>query len=153
MPTRNEIVTAARSFVGKGYVNGGRFTEADNFRGDCTGLIIATCRIIQYPFEDHPGPYEFRSLSKKMVDELHRQGYEVPIEDRKPGDIPTFWFDRHTKETEHCGILTLLPDSEGIPTEHLIHVYTGATTVAESAIDERWIKRMTHVFRFNNVTD
>lgn len=71
----------------------------------------------------------------------------IDVGEAGAGDLLVFWFDRGTREPQHCAILT----ADGT----IIHAYDrkGIRKVVEMTLDKRWKKRIAAAYRIRGLTD
>ena len=153
--SRQHIVKEARSWLGTRFHHQGRVKTIENYKGgcDCLGLLMGVARdlelcspvtgemLICYDQTDYshfPDGVAFRAALKRYLK-------EIPLSDRKSGDIALFHFD---KNPQHVAIISDYQSNLG-----LIHCYAQARKVVEHRLDEAWKKRMVAVYRISEVAE
>lgn len=136
--TDKAVIAEARSFVGT------RWEHTARLKGvavDCVGLITGVADAMGYPYQD------FTSYgvvpNGQLVPRLSR--FLDPAAGPKPGQIGVFWFDRGSRMPQHVGIFS---DHCGLG---LIHTYMDVGRVVEHAFDDRWRRRLCHVFEYRGL--
>ncbi len=139
MTARDEIVSAARSWIGTPY------RHQASLKGvgcDCLGFLRGVWREVQGSEPELPPPYSAdwaeAGRSETLADAARRHLVEVPFDDIAPGDVLLFRWRAHLP-AKHCAILTA--------PERMIHAHDGAT-VAEVYFASWWRRRLAYAFRF-----
>lgn len=130
--TRDEIVAAARSYLGTRYHHQGR-----NRAGiDCAGLIVCVARDLGVEVGDVAG-----YARTPDGDSLRRavEGQAVRVATAQPGDILLMRFDG---DPQHLAIMT---------DYGMIHSYAQARRVVEHRVDAEWAKRIVAAYQFPGV--
>jgi cell wall-associated NlpC family hydrolase len=130
--TRDDIVAAARQYLGIRYHHQGR-----NRSGmDCAGLIVCVARDLGIALLDQTGYSRVPnggSLRRAV------EGQAVRVATAQPGDILLMRFDG---DPQHLAIMT----------DHgMIHSYAQARRVVEHRIDAEWAKRIVAAYQFPGV--
>lgn len=135
MATREQIVAAARGYLGTPYRHQGR-----NRRGvDCAGLVVLVARDCGLPVLDMTG--YARTPDGTLVAQMAAQAVQIPCEWAQPGDL---YLMRFQTEPQHLAIVT----------EHgIIHSYAGARKVVEHRIDEMLAARIVAAYAFRGVEE
>jgi cell wall-associated NlpC family hydrolase len=130
--TRQEIINAARKYIGVPFQHQGR----SMFGIDCIGLIVVVAHELGYTDDDATGYGRVpngRRLMKGL--EKHLDHSETP----QMGDVLLFKFDR-------------LPHHVAFYTgDGLIHSYEAAKKVVEHRMDEYWQTRLIRAYSFRGV--
>lgn len=138
MLDENTILTAARQFIHRPYQHAGRGAKVD-----CMGYLLLICDALGYPYKDYPHPYSFGELRGKFRDLLAPYVDVIAVDECVPGDMLSFWFDRHERVEDH---IAMLGRQDAQLT--LLHVYDAVGQVVETPFDERWMRRALHGYRF-----
>src|SRR5688572_2380888 len=96
MITGDQVVEAARKYIGTPVVEGGRSTEG----ADCVGLVIGVARALGLMFPQDIGGYGLNpwlhprtSAAQQMISE-----YMVQVESPQAGDVVLFGMGRRSEE-------------------------------------------------------
>lgn len=135
---RIEIIRSARSLVKTPFRHGGR---TPGRACDCPGVAVLTARGVSYPVLE-PLSYGCVPDSVCLLYWMRRSFEEIEKKFRAPGDLVLMWFDRHTREPQHLGVLT---------DTGMVHAWEKPGVVAESSEMKHWDFRITHAFRFRGV--
>lgn len=135
--TRDEIIAAARSYLGVPYLHQGRSRSGI----DCIGLIVRVARDLGLAVMDAPN-YTRDPEPEKLLGGLAAHLIPVPPGEAQPGDVALF---RIHQEPQHTAILTQ---------DGMIHSYASpsANRVVEHGMGN-WRERMVAAYRFPGVTD
>lgn len=123
MPTKEDIVTQARSWLGTRWVHQGRTRTGI----DCVGLVVCTLTELEIPVDDRtdyrrsPKPDEFLGLIRRQTS---------PVSIPEPGDMAVF---RQDMFPCHVGIFAMKND-----TMTIIHAYANAGKVIEEPFANEW---------------
>lgn len=148
-----KIVDTARSFVGTKFVHQGRMPGVGL---DCIGLITCVARALDIPHHDDVN-YSRRPEPGRLREGLLASGcFEIPAEERRHGDILTFWFCASRHE-QHVGILatdrgreTLIHTlNRGMRRAIGLRSLTGA--VVEHGLDDFWKERIVTAWRYGGI--
>jgi len=148
--TREEIVAAARAYLGAPLRHQGRYQTFD-----CVGLVLAVAedlaltdrdgRLIHRADYGRYGPQPVDGgVEREVALRLSRREFKSIIE-IEPGDVLVL---RAPRVVCHTAIASLLPTGE----IGMIHAYRPAKKVIEHHLDESWIRRISSVFYFPTVT-
>lgn len=132
MVTREQIVEAARAYLGVRWRHQGRTAQGM----DCLGLIVAVARDLGLPHVDQTD-YSRQPDGVRLRQELEAQMDRV--ETFQPGDVLMMRFDLNP---QHVALVT----DRGI-----IHSYAQARRVVEHGMDDLWRKRVISAYRFREV--
>ena len=143
-PTRDEIVAAARTWIGTPY------RHQASLRGagcDCLGLVRGLWREF-YGDEPEPVPpyapdWAEASLREAMIDAARRHLLPVPLAAARPGDVVLFRW-RPDLPAKHAGVL--------VGPDRFVHAYEG-TAVVESPLGPWWRRRLAAAFTFPGLRD
>lgn len=143
MPTRAQIVSTARSYIGTPFQHQGRIK---GLSCDCIGLPICTARDlgISLPISAVRLNYDPFPADDTVLRELKAHLIEVAIEDMKPGDVLCL----RVPVPCHAAIVSDLAPGLG-----MIHAYDPNKQVVEHTIDEHWRRKIAGVFLFPGVSD
>lgn len=133
MPDREQILEAARAWLGTPFRHQGRCRGVGV---DCIGLIVGVARdlgINARDRTDYPRQPDGRSLEAALENQL----LCLRPEEIRPADVLLMRI-RH------------LPQHVGFLAEHgtLIHAHSAAGRVVEMRLDERWWDRLVAAYRF-----
>lgn len=136
MPSRSDILCAARAWLGTPFRHQGRCRGVGV---DCIGLIVGVARDLGLGARDrtdYPRQPDGRSLEAALEDQLRLLGPG----DMGPGDVLLM---RIRRMPQHVGFLA----------EHgtIIHAHSAAGRVVEMRLNERWWERMVAAYRFPGV--
>ena len=132
MPSRDDIVATARTYLGTPYHHQGRVKGVGI---DCIGLLVCVARELGIQVHDIEGYSRFPD-GHTILEELPKclDAVETPV----PGDILVFWFDRPE-----------LPGHAGIQTDvGVIHTYTVSKKVVEHTLNKVWMRRICASFAY-----
>lgn len=124
----NELVNAARTFLGTPYRHQGR-----NEHGiDCAGLLVASYRLLGIELDDMRayGMEPWRDGLRQQVE----KNFTLQSRDPEPGDILLL---RVRREPQHLAIATDLG---------IIHAYASVGRVVETSMGSQWSKRLVGVY-------
>lgn len=82
MPTGQDVIDAARKYIGVKWQHQGR----SKFGIDCVGLIVKTAEDLNIPAEDHRGYHRYPD-GHLLLKLLREQCTEIPVSEAKMGDI------------------------------------------------------------------
>ena len=143
MSHSEQIITAARGWVGTRFAHQGRLKKTATHRGgvDCLGLLVGVANELGLPLAQHDDvtyghlPDE-RALYKKLSELL------LPVDTllMEAGDIVLLRVDGRA---QHMGIVSAYGKSDF----GLIHAYAPARAVVEHRLDEEWMQKVVGVFR------
>lgn len=136
---RNAILSAARSLVGTPFHHMGRTAQR---ACDCPGVIVLVANAIGYKLQT-PVSYSRRPARGLLLQTMRLNFDEIPLEQAKPADILTMWFDRGTRDAQHLGILT---EAGG-----MVHAWEVVGSVVESTCQLWMRRRATNAFAFRGV--
>lgn len=134
-PKRLEVVDAAREELGTRWLHQGRAPKKGI---DCLGLIVVTALKLGYTVEDQID-YMTNPDSEKLIRECTRQLEKIDLEEASTGDILTFFFT-NSQRPYHFAIMT--------SPRTMIHAYAISKKVIEHSIDDYWLARRAHAFRY-----
>jgi NlpC/P60 family putative phage cell wall peptidase len=152
MPSRQQIITEAREWIGTRFHHQGRVKKTMAHRGgcDCIGLLIGVADAVGL---NHHG-MSFSSLDRKDYAKLPdgvklRAAFsyylqEISTFEADRADILLFRFD---KDPQHVGMIS---DKMGEQYQ-LIHCYAQARGVVEHRLDKHWQEKIVAAFRFYGV--
>jgi len=127
MPSRNDVVTEARKWLGTPWVHQGRARAGI----DCAGLLIVTMQGLGLPVEDMHG-YRRSPDGRAFREHIMRQT-DLALTPQ-PGTIALF---REAQFPTHTGFFAI---RDGKLT--LIHAYMPAGKVVEEIYDHEWPERL-----------
>lgn len=136
---RNEIVTHAKNCVGTPYHPQGRLFGKGL---DCIGLLIYAAgesgyKVVDFKrYNEEPGQPELFHYLDLNFD-------EIELDDRQPGDILVFWYNKRDSE-QHIGIQSDVG---------LVHTYQSVGRVVEHSMPEFWEKRLMRAYKFRDAQD
>lgn len=141
MCTRQEIVEAAKGFVGAKWVHQGRRPDGM----DCAGLIaLVGLKVGAFPddFEDYTN-YRRHPDGSSFKAQFDRFGDRTVWNRAQDGDVLIFGKGVYNF---HCGILFF---KHGKP--YMIHGYSESTLVMEQPLTEMWMNRLTLVYSYRGI--
>ena len=151
---RQEIVNAARSYIGLRWVHMGR----DRFNGvDCAGLLALLCQDFGVEYYDHFGTYDLLSDGETLEKTL---GKTFVLSDSLSfglGDVFVFGIetlapkDRANEYPQHIGIISDIREKRN----KMIHSCNKRSIMktVETPIPPKWVRDACAVFRFPGVED
>ncbi len=140
MPNREEIVAAARGYLGVPWRHQGR-TRAGL---DCVGLIVMVARDLGLSDYDSTA-YGRRAQGHAFIEPFRRNMDGVPLHGVRPGDVLLF---ADAAYPCHCGIV-----SERHELPHLIHAYALRRQVVEEPYAGEWTAKVKFCFRFRGIEE
>jgi cell wall-associated NlpC family hydrolase len=133
------VVTEARSWEGTPFRHQGRRRGVGV---DCAGVVIGVARALCLPHEDWRG-YARIPDGHRLEQILERN--LVPCgRDLAVGRVALF---RFSELPQHVGIITAHPGGGW----GLIHSYARMGRCEETRLDERWLRRLVRVYRWEGV--
>ncbi len=143
MPTRNDIITAARRWIGTPYRHQASLKGAGC---DCLGLVRGVWRDIYGAEPELPPPYAASWAESSHHEALADAGFRhlEPVASLlfEPGDVLLFRWRSHLP-AKHAAIVS--------SNTRMIHAHDGAA-VCEVSISTWWRRRLAFVFRFPDLT-
>lgn len=134
MTTREQIVSAARSYLGVRYHHQGR-----NRAGlDCVGLLVCVARDLGFRTDGDRTGYSRQPYSAIRA-ALDESATPIPVDSYQPGDFLLMRFD---SLPQHVAIVT----DKGI-----IHSYLTARRVVEQSLSDDWKARIVAAYAFPGV--
>lgn len=134
-----KIVEHARTWKDTPFKHQGR--ERDGC--DCVGVIVSICHMLDMKVQDYTS-YKRLPDSDILLKKCREYGKEVPRNQYQPGDVLLMTWKKDKKRPHHFAIVTEM--DEGVM--GIIHSNSVIGKMVEHNLDKRWIKRITHVFRF-----
>jgi cell wall-associated NlpC family hydrolase len=138
MPSRRDVIDAARSLIGAPFRHQGRTSEGI----DCVGLIIATAKRVgiglnwpEMPYQRFPAEDYVRAVLERYLDPM--RGSPVP------GDVALI---RWRRSANHLAII-----ADGDQPYSLIHAYYVTGRVVEHRADRYWHDRVVSLYSFRGV--
>ncbi len=144
MPTRNEIIARARSWLGTPYLHQASVKGAGT---DCLGFVRGLYREL-YDFEPEKTPaysadWAEVSHEETLRDAARRHLMPVAIDKARLGDVVLFRVNAGAP-AKHAALL--------VAPRRIIHAYSGRA-VCESHLSSWWLKRLIYAFQFPGVED
>ena len=148
MTTGDNIVAAARGWLGTRFHHQGRFKKTAQHAGgvDCLGLLVGVARELDIQGPTQGGIYMFDETdyshypdAAKLKAQLELLLCSIPREGMGCGDVALFKIDGMA---QHLGIISQLEGKR-----HVIHAYAPARCVVEHALDAWWLERIEAVYR------
>lgn len=130
MPSSNEFVEAARSYLGTRWMHQGRSRKGV----DCVGLIIVAAADLGIEIADMKG---YRRAPNKEVFVNHIRANSQAVDTPVPG---TFGIFRDGNQPCHAGIFAEMHGELS-----LIHAYVGTGIVMEEVFIHDWPRRLIEV--------
>lgn len=140
--TKEELVSAAREWIGTPYAHQGRTKHVGV---DCAGVPAGVANDLGLPLEDFIA-YTREPNPARMKGYLDRNLVRVSKEQMQPGDVA--WI-RFNTAPQHLAIVGDYPEG-GLS---LIHASNsiGRGSVIEHRLDEQWLQRIVGVWRYEGV--
>ena len=143
MPTRDDIVNAARGWIGTPY----RHQASRRGVGcDCLGLVRGVWRELYGAEPEVPPPYAPGWAESSAEETLAGAGFRhlaaVPDREFASGDVLLFRWKPHLP-AKHAAI--------AVSAARMIHAHDGLS-VCEVALSPWWRRQLAYVFRFPDVT-
>ncbi len=138
----NQIVSAARGWVGTRFHHQGRLKKTATHKGgvDCLGLLIGVGAELGLPLAAHDdASYSHYPDTEKLRATLAGLMQEIPALEARIGDIALISIDNNP---QHLGIISDYAGGLGI-----IHAYAPARAVVEHALDAWWQEKIIVAFR------
>ena len=140
MPTRNEIVAAARGWIGTPYRHQGALKGVGC---DCLGLILGIWREVGGAFDGSVPPYT-PDWAEANGRETLAEGFrahlaEIDPHEAEAGDVVLFRWRRHLP-AKHAAIMTA--------SDRMVHSQQNAA-VTEVPVSDWWRRRMAYAFSFS----
>jgi len=132
MITRQDIINAARNYLGVRYKHQGR----TRFGLDCLGLVVRVAHDLGLTNEDSTD-YGTVPDGRRLMREMDAR-LDI-ITNAQPGDVLLIRFD---KNPQHLAIMT----DKGI-----IHSYAQVRGVVEHRLDEEWANRIVRSYSFRGI--
>lgn len=147
-----DVVVAARSWIGTRFHHQGRVKKSGNHLGgcDCIGFIIGVADMLGIQFNNKLlSFYDYKTYNKrgegfKLQDSLDKYLQIVDNNKYYIGDVVLMSFG---KEPQHVAIIT----SYSAGKFAIIHSYIKARGVVEHYLDEEWLNRIVKVYRFKEL--
>lgn len=144
MATREQIIAAARAYIGTPFRHQGRVKG----RGvDCAGLIFCVCQElgVKLPYERYLN-YEPYSINDGVLHECRFLFKEIGIDQIRPGDIICM----HAPRACHVGFVSSLP-----PSLSVLHAWAPNRKVVEHVLSAEWLQQhsIAGAFLFPGVED
>jgi hypothetical protein len=136
MITTDDVVAAARSYIGTPWVHRGRDREGM----DCAGLLIAVARDLGL---NYPGKLFYERLPDVAFARALLEEFTEPEQEVKPGCIVLLTMARRP---QHMGFIGDYKQEQS-----LIHSYMTVNRVCEHRIDEKWRRRIVYARRIKGV--
>lgn len=155
-PTPEQIVAAARSWVGIPYRHQARGPKSPDGGVDCVGLLIAVAIELGLIEEGYdPTGYAWETDGTQLREELSKWADLIAFSDGpspadfwfdvlRPGDIAVF---KVTGLPQHTAFISSIAYGTGGPLPGMIHAYNPSKKVVEHLLDERWTRRLVEVWR------
>lgn len=134
MPTREQVLAEARSWIGVPYLHQGR----TRLGVDCVGLLIVVARALWLTDYDVSG-YPRVPSSDFLQSECERLMRRIPVTTRRPGDVLLMKFKR---DPQHLAFVT---------DRGFLHAYAGAGRVVETSLPPEWERRIVAVYALPGV--
>lgn len=139
--TREQVVTAARGWIGTPFHHQGR---AKGVGVDCAGVLVEVARELGIGDVDIQG-YGHRPDSRELERLCHQHMTFVPLLQSAPGDVLLIEVDGMP---QHIAFFTRLNGEAA-----MLHSYAPARKVVEHRIDETWAQRIVAAFRLPGIED
>ncbi len=141
MPNRDDIVVAARSWLGTRWVHQGRTRRGI----DCAGLIVMVGRELEILSYDDKVNYQRHTHGQDFMKPFKKHMDQKPIPDARPGDVLLF---RDHAYPCHSSIVA---ERRHKPT--IIHAYAQERIVTEELLEQGdWLDLRVACFEFRGLT-
>lgn len=145
MFTREQVCETAKTWIGT------KWQHQQSKKGlgcDCAGFVRGvyfdlTHQKVNCP-TDYPATWHFFKTDPKMLETCQANMTEIPLHDIAAGDVLTFRFPR-MKVDHHIGIY--------LGSGQFIHAEMEAKMVHISPLDATWRSRLTHAFKFKELSE
>lgn len=145
MFTRDQLVTEAKSWIGT------KWQHQQSLKGtacDCAGFVRGAYRnltgmAVECP-TNYPSTWHFFKTDPKMLETCLSNMEEIDLKDIAPGDVLVFRF-KGMKVDHHMGIY--------IGGGQFVHAEMEAQMVHISPLDTTWQSRLTHAFKFKELSE
>lgn len=148
LPTRGDIVKAAKTYLGTTHIHQGRKPGVGL---DCIGVIVCAGRAVGLRIEDCT-TYGPRANPRLLMDYVHRNFDEIPLEDADHGDVVLFYWRRsrrHGPLPQHAGLLIRSNKSES--GYDILHAHQGVRKVVRVHYTGEWPARALSAWRYKGV--
>ena len=152
--TAERIIVQARTWLGTKYHHQGRLKKSASGAGgvDCIGLIVGVIDELRITDSEgkplvHADEFNYSMYPERgrLVLSIAQHLQEVPRGKMAAGDVLLF---KTFSDPQHVGLLTeYLSGGNG-----LIHCNSSAGKVVEQPLSNTWLRMLTHVYRFPNLT-
>lgn len=151
MPNRKDVERVARSWVHTPYAHLGRVKGVS---ADCVCLPIMIAKELQIPGTEEfvDTPYSRIPDGKRLVSTCKKFLHEIEFDKRQPlanicrGDILVMAFKRHPM---HTAIVCWHAAGRY---HTIVHALRANNEVVEACLDNEWLQRIKHVFRYPGMT-
>lgn len=140
MTVREQIVAAARRYVGTPFRHQGR---QHGIGIDCAGLVVCVGREAGLMPDYREIAYGRQPNPQRMRAQIERYADEIQPRDVQPGDL--YWM--RFIEPMHMAIATRLADGRA----GMIHAYADAGRCVEHGLDDTWRRRIVRAYRYRGV--
>lgn len=142
MPSRDDVVELARSYLGVKWMHQGR----TRLGIDCAGLVIEVGNELElldnFKFNEYPR----KAISNAFLKAFRENMDRVTFQEAKIGDVMLF---RDSQFPCHCGILGWKNNEMTF-----VHAHALSKQVVEDALaDGDWLDRKVAVFRYRGIED
>jgi cell wall-associated NlpC family hydrolase len=138
MPSREEIVAAARAYVGAPWRHQGRSRQGL----DCAGLVVLVARDLGLSDYDSTS-YRRHAQGLAFVDHFRSRMDPVPVTEMRPGDVLVFADHAYPC---HASIVS---ERHGVP--YMIHAHAMRRKVVEEPYGGEWPGKVKFCFRFRGL--
>ena len=141
MDKRQEVVKAAKSFVGAKWVHQGRRPDGM----DCAGLVVLTGKkagLLDDSYVDYTN-YRRQPDGNSFKAQFDKYATRTVWTKAQEGDILIFGKGVYNF---HCGILFFKHDKP-----YMIHGYSESGLIMEQPLTEHWFNRMTLVYKYRGI--
>lgn len=139
MPSREDIVSEARTWIGTPWRHQGRTKQGI----DCAGLVVKVAHTLQFTDFDILD-YARNTRGMEFMRYFGEHMDEIPIVQVQEGDVILF---RDSKFPCHSAIVS---SKQG--EKHIIHAYARRKQVIEEPLTEDWRSLWVAAFRFRGVS-
>lgn len=143
MPSRRDVSTEARRWVGTPYHHEGRVLGQSC---DCIGLVIGVARNLGMACPADRDLPRYSSMPHDHVAERTADLLMVRSSGMREGMIGLFWF----RDRGHAQHFAIFARGKRLT---MIHAYLNARRVVETGISPFWLKRLIRVYDYREIAD
>ena len=133
---RQQVVDAARSFIGTPYRHQGRFPGLEL---DCAGLVVCAAQKAGIRVTDVSG-YSRIPDGVTFIGGIEAQMDKIELCNIQPGDVLAFTF---LTDPQHAAVVTAVE-----PRLTIVHAHMRVRNVVEHELDDVWRTRICGAYKF-----